>query len=87
MAAESGVNISSSVNADNQFHASDDSHCDHKDIDPCADGFCHLGHCAKLVLIDVKFAAPLSFMTSSFKEYSQLPVDLVLEGPFQPPRV
>lgn len=86
LAADSGVNTSSSIGSDNQFHAAEDSHCEHKDLDPCADGFCHLGHCAKLVLIDVKLSAPLSFVASSFKEYSQSASELFLEGPFQPPR-
>lgn len=54
--------------------------------DPCANGFCHLGHCAKLV-----FPATVLF---SFEIKLHDPIDSeirralerVLDGPFQPPR-
>lgn len=54
--------------------------------DPCTNGFCHLGHCAKLILPTFVF---FSFEHKVFEpKDSELrgALERVLEGPFQPPR-
>jgi len=70
----------------NQIH-NDKTPCSSEDAsDPCANGFCHLGHCAKLVFpatvlfsFEIKLHEPIDSETQSALER-------VLEGPFQPPR-
>ncbi|UYL09886.1 hypothetical protein B9G69_004770 [Bdellovibrio sp. SKB1291214] len=54
--------------------------------DPCTSGYCHLGHCAKLILPTFVF---FSFEHKVFEpKESELrgALERVLEGPFQPPR-
>lgn len=54
--------------------------------DPCANGFCHLGHCAKLVLpVTVLFFFEVKLHDPIDSEIL-LPLERVPEGPFQPPR-
>lgn len=79
------ANHQSTVQSQTQV-SSPDINSDHQDNDPCAHGFCHLGHCAKLVFAvasipKVQIQSQIRFY---FKASSVL--DLVLDTPYQPPK-
>lgn len=69
-----------------QIH-NDRAPCNSQDgSDPCANGFCHLGHCAKLVFpATVLFSYEIKVHDPIDSEI-QTALERVLEGPFQPPR-
>lgn len=58
----------------------------HQDFDPCEEGYCHLGHCAKLVFAfaDIPTIQIPKQMNYAFKA-SAIP-DLFLDPPYQPPK-
>ncbi|MBO9665374.1 MAG: hypothetical protein J7501_00995 [Bdellovibrio sp.] len=64
-----------------------DQHGEQHCSDPCESGFCHLGHCAKLVIYNVSWSAQSLELNSLFVGDFKRPSDCFLEGPFQPPRV
>lgn len=54
--------------------------------DPCARGFCHLGHCSSLLVSTVaNFCIKISSIVN-FGFLPTKPLDRCLEGPFQPPK-
>jgi hypothetical protein len=56
------------------------------DLDPCIDGFCHIGHCAHLLVPEAALKAfNLSFPAVFFSRVSW-PEQVYTDGPFQPPR-
>lgn len=62
-----------------------DGHHD-KHMDPCTEGFCHLGHCSS---VNLARAAEISYSFNfviSFHSAIRTPLERSLEEPFQPPR-
>ncbi len=56
------------------------------DIDPCVDGFCHIGHCSHLLVPEtVVKTFQMSFPQVFFSRMSW-PNQVHIDGPFQPPR-
>lgn len=56
------------------------------DQDPCDLGFCHLGHCAKLIIVQLPLQSlGVDFHLTYFSTI-QIPVERSLDSPFQPPR-
>ena len=71
-----------------KFHAdvsqAEDGHGDHDDS--CAQGFCHLGHCASVVVPSWIVLTFASEQDISYIRFEQSIVSRFLEGPFQPPK-
>lgn len=74
----------SSVVADS--HDSDDASHTHEEVDPCGQGFCHLGHCAKLVFSSSTFLDISLTLVSPFHSKIQKELERVLDGPYLPPK-
>ncbi|HEX7674850.1 MAG TPA: hypothetical protein VF412_11800 [Bdellovibrio sp.] len=81
----SDISQSSSSIAQVQYETSHHSKADASD--PCDQGFCHLGHCAKLIVAE--FVAPVfkgEFKTQYFIRQVYFK-NLVLDGIFPPPKL
>lgn len=61
-----------------------DSHKDH--ADPCADGFCHLGHCSSVAFVKIADISFIFDLAVHYYNVDQTLLERSLEGPFQPPR-
>lgn len=60
---------------------------EHGNTDPCEQGYCHLGHCAKLVFSLVLVPKVQLSAESGYFVKPQSIQDLVLDGPYQPPKL
>lgn len=67
-------------------HNSDEASHRHEEVDPCGQGFCHLGHCAKLVFSSSTFLDISLTLASPFHSKIQREHERVLDGPDLPPR-
>jgi|GEM_PF-3933683 hypothetical protein len=88
----SDVEVVEKVHAAQLHIAQDSSHDgasenDHEHgFDPCEQGFCHLGHCAKLVFADGSIPEITFEIQNKYFHKLQAVQDLVLDGPYQPPK-
>lgn len=59
---------------------------DEKDVDPCLFGFCHLGHCAVLLIPSMPQVNVTTLVSAAhfFQKFNR--VDRSLDVPYQPPR-
>lgn len=70
-----------------QLKGVDDCPDSQSENDPCIYGFCHLGHCAKVVLTSEVFEALEINLTSPYNSKIQRAHDRDLDGPILPPRI
>ncbi|UYL07363.1 hypothetical protein B9G69_009925 [Bdellovibrio sp. SKB1291214] len=69
------------------MNSPDNHESEHPDADPCDSGYCHLGHCAKLVFT-VAFVPNIQLENqSTYFPKIQAMTELVLDGPYQPPKL
>lgn len=76
-------NISTQAKCEIRNNSVDTEH----DEDPCSQGFCHLGHCATLVISARVFETTAIDFISPFYVKAQRAHERILDGPFQPPRI
>lgn len=69
-----------------EIHGSNGVNQDQDDADPCMQGFCHLGHCATLVISVRVFQTVTIDFEIPFYSKVQRAHERILDGPFQPPR-
>ncbi|MDG0815761.1 hypothetical protein [Bdellovibrio svalbardensis] len=83
---EFNSNLSQSAIQQTEFHAKD-LHSHDSDFDPCSQGYCHLGHCAVVLIPRVAGLVDQSLYTLSYRSQEFPIIGRFLEGPFQPPRL